>query len=97
VLKLPYHESDHVLNIAYNILAGRMRLEDSSSAGTTSFLNGLEAERIPDPTTAGTSRGASGWILALQMHQSQAASSGRIRPNFSGVCDVDVSPAQAMM
>ena len=25
---LPYHESDHVLNIAYNILAGGVRLED---------------------------------------------------------------------
>jgi len=25
---LPYHESDHVLNIAYNIMAGNTRLED---------------------------------------------------------------------
>jgi hypothetical protein len=25
---LPYHESDHVLNIAYNIIAGGTRLED---------------------------------------------------------------------
>lgn len=25
---LPYHESDHVLNIAYNVLAGHTRLED---------------------------------------------------------------------
>jgi hypothetical protein len=25
---LPYHESDHVLNLAYNILAGGTRLED---------------------------------------------------------------------
>ena len=24
----PYHESDHVLNLAYNILAGGTRLED---------------------------------------------------------------------
>ena len=25
---LPYHESDHVLNVAYNIVAGGQRLED---------------------------------------------------------------------
>ncbi len=25
---LPYHESDHVLNIAYNLLCGGARLED---------------------------------------------------------------------
>ena len=25
---LPYHESDHVLNIAYNVLVGGQRLED---------------------------------------------------------------------
>lgn len=25
-IHVPYHESDHVLNIAYNILAGGMRL-----------------------------------------------------------------------
>ena len=51
---LPYHESDHVLNIAYNILAGGMRLEDiEQRRRDASFLNGLDAQRIPDPTTAG--------------------------------------------
>ena len=51
---LPYHESDHVLNIAYNILAGGERLEDIEYRRQDEvFLNGLEAERIPDPTTAG--------------------------------------------
>jgi hypothetical protein len=51
---LPYHESDHVLNIAYNILAGAERLEDIElRRQDEAFLNGLGAERIPDPTTAG--------------------------------------------
>ena len=51
---LPYHESDHVLNIAYNILAGGQRLEDIElRRQDENFLNGLGAERIPDPTTAG--------------------------------------------
>ena len=51
---LPYHESDHVLNIAYNILAGGERLEDIElRRQDENFLNGLGAERIPDPTTAG--------------------------------------------
>lgn len=51
---LPYHESDHVLNMAYNILAGGQRLEDIElRRQDESFLNGLGAQRIPDPTTAG--------------------------------------------
>ena len=51
---LPYHESDHVLNIAYNILAGGQRLDDLElRRQDESYLNGLAAQRIPDPTTAG--------------------------------------------
>ena len=51
---LPYHESDHVLNIAYNILAGGVRMEDiEQRRQDENFLNGLDAQRIPDPTTAG--------------------------------------------
>ena len=66
---LPYHESDHVLNITYNILAGGMRLEDIELRRQDEvFLNGLGAERIPDPTTAGdfTRRFSPADILALQ-------------------------------
>src|ERR1700704_1671743 len=51
---LPYHESDHVLNVAYNIMAGGVRLEDMELRRQDEcFLNGLGAQRIPDPTTAG--------------------------------------------
>jgi hypothetical protein len=51
---LPYHESDHVLNIAYNLLTGGQRLEDIElRRQDESYLNGLGAVRIPDPTTAG--------------------------------------------
>lgn len=56
LLKLyaPYHESDHVFNIAYNVLLGGVRLEDIDLRRNDEiFLNALEAERIPDPTTAG--------------------------------------------
>ena len=66
---LPYHESDHVLNIAYNIVAGGERLEDIELRRQDEvFLNGLGAERIPDPTTAGdfTRRFSPGDITALQ-------------------------------
>ena len=53
-IHLPYHESDHVLNVAYNILSGGERLEDIElRRQDESFLNGLGAQRIPDPTTAG--------------------------------------------
>ena len=56
VLKVhkPYHESDHILNIALNILAGGTCLEDLElRRQDQSYMNGLGAERIPDPTTAG--------------------------------------------
>ena len=51
---LPYHESDHVLNLAYNVLAGGQRLEDIElRRNDEAFMDGLGAQRIPDPTTAG--------------------------------------------
>lgn len=51
---LPYHESDHVLNIAYNILAGGTCLEDLELRRNDEvYLNALGAISIPDPTTAG--------------------------------------------
>jgi hypothetical protein len=51
---LPYHESDHVLNLAYNALLGGSRLEDIELRRNDEvFLNALGAGRIPDPTTAG--------------------------------------------
>jgi hypothetical protein len=51
---LPYHESDHVLNLAYNALLGGVRLEDIElRRNDEAFLDGLGAQRIPDPTTSG--------------------------------------------
>ena len=51
---LPYHESDHVLNIAYNILVGGTCLEDLElRRNDVHYLDALGAQRIPDPTTAG--------------------------------------------
>ena len=56
LLKLhkPYHESDHVLNIAYNLLAGGDCLQDLELLRNDEvYLDALGAQRIPDPTTAG--------------------------------------------
>ncbi len=66
---LPYHESDHVLNFAYNIMAGGVRIQDMElRRQDENFLNGLGAQRIPDPTTAGdfTRRFAVEDLLTLQ-------------------------------
>jgi hypothetical protein len=50
----PYHESDHVLNIAYNALCGGTCLEDlERRRHDEAYLDALGADRIPDPTTAG--------------------------------------------
>jgi len=51
---LPYSESDHVLNIAYNLLAGGTCLEHLELRRNDEiWLDALGAQRIPDPTTAG--------------------------------------------
>jgi hypothetical protein len=53
-IHLPYHESDHVLNIAYNALCGGTCLQDLELRRQDEvFLDALGARRIPDPTTAG--------------------------------------------
>src|SRR5207249_5460016 len=50
----PYHESDHVLNLAYNILCGGKTLEDLEQRRQDEvYLDALGARVIPDPTTAG--------------------------------------------
>ena len=50
----PYHESDHVLNLAYNILCGGRTLEDLEQRRQDEvYLDALGARVIPDPTTAG--------------------------------------------
>jgi hypothetical protein len=51
---LPYHESDHVLNFAYNALCNGTCLDDIELRRNDAvFLDALGANRIPDPTTAG--------------------------------------------
>jgi hypothetical protein len=51
---LPYHESDHVLNIAYNVLCDGDCLQDLERLrNDEAYLDALGASRIPDPTTAG--------------------------------------------
>jgi hypothetical protein len=53
-IHLPYHESDHVLNMAYNLLAGGSCLEHLELLrNDEAYLDVLGARRIPDPTTAG--------------------------------------------
>jgi hypothetical protein len=53
-INLPYHDSDHILNIAYNLLAGGTCLEHLEFLRQDeAYLDALGARRIPDPTTAG--------------------------------------------
>jgi hypothetical protein len=53
-IHLPYHESDHVLNLAYNALLGGGCLDDiERRRNDEAFLDCLGAQRIPDPTTSG--------------------------------------------
>ncbi len=51
---LPYFESDHILNLTYNILAGGTTLADIDLLrNDDTWLDALGVPRIPDPTTAG--------------------------------------------
>jgi hypothetical protein len=51
---MPYHESDHVLNMAYNVLAGGRTLQHIERLRhDVAYMNALGAKLIPDPTTAG--------------------------------------------
>ena len=53
-LKLPYFESDHLLNIVYNFLCGGRALEHIEyRRQDPTHLNMLGTHSIPDPTTAG--------------------------------------------
>jgi hypothetical protein len=53
-IHLPYHDSDHVLSIAYNLLAGGTCLEHLELLRSDeAYLDALGARRVPDPTTAG--------------------------------------------
>lgn len=64
----PYYESDHVLNMAYNVLTGGTSIDDIERLrNDETYMNGIGAERIPDPTTAGdfTRRFNEDSILAL--------------------------------
>src|ERR1051326_3586132 len=50
-LPLPFHESDHVLNFAYNALCDGTCLQDIELRRNEEvFLDALCARRIPDPT-----------------------------------------------
>lgn len=73
IMLLRYHflywESDHIFNIAYNVLTGGTCLEDIERLrNDETYMNGLGAARIPDPTTAGDflRRFDEDWIFALQ-------------------------------
>src|SRR5438128_899794 len=53
-IHLPFHESDHVLNFAYNALCDGTCLQDMElRRNDEAFLDALGARRTPDPTTAG--------------------------------------------
>lgn len=53
-MHVPYHESDHVLNLALNALCDATCLQDLELRRNDEvFLDAVGADSIPDPTTAG--------------------------------------------
>jgi len=53
-MHVPYHESDHVLNIAYNVLVGGTRLEDIElRRQDESYMDAVGAPEDPRPDDSG--------------------------------------------
>jgi Transposase DDE domain group 1 len=51
---VPYFESDHILNLSYNLLVGGKAINDLELLrNNETYLDVLGAQRIPAPTTAG--------------------------------------------
>jgi hypothetical protein len=98
---LPYHESDHVLNIAYNVLCGGTRLEDIERLRhSTAYMNALGADLIPDPTTAGDfcRRFSEGDVIRLMEAINSVRAKlwqGRARDLLGGVTYIDTDGTQA--
>lgn len=83
----PYFESDHVLNIAYNILCGGKTLDDIElRRGDRVFLDALGTPALPDPTTAGDFcrrfDEASVWALQAAVNRARLKVWSRQDPSF---------------
>lgn len=71
---LPYFESDHILSLCYNYLTGGKTLEDLKRLRENEvYLDALDLERVPAPSTAGDflRRFDEAAILALQQALNQ--------------------------
>lgn len=92
----PYHESDHVLNLAYNALASGTCLDHLELLrNDENYLDALGAQRIPDPTTAGDfcrrfSEGSIRTLLSIMNATSQKAWAQQTDPAFFELALVDM-------
>jgi len=69
-LYAPYDETDHILNIAMNLLAGGTCLEHLEHRRTDeAYLNLLGSQRLPDPTPAGDFCRRFDWFSILMVMQ----------------------------
>ena len=78
-IHLPYHESDHVLNLRLQPLCDGTCLQDLELRRNDEvFLDALGARRIPDPTTAGDfcRRFSQSSIQTLHRHHQRHPSAG---------------------
>src|SRR5262249_42462038 len=94
-IHLPYHESDHVLNFAYNALCeGTCKEDIELRRNDAAFLDALGARRIPDPTTAGDfcRRFDEGDIRSLQgaFHETRHQAWARQSDTFFAQAIIDV-------
>lgn len=91
----PYHESDHVLSLIYNVASGGTRLQDlESRRQSLPFLDAVGAPKIPAPSTAGdfVRRFESDDVIALMegIHDSRRKVWALQPSRFFERADVDV-------
>ena len=78
-LHLTYHESDHVLNFAYNALCNGVCLQDIElRRNDENHLNALGAQCIPNPTTAGDFCRSTAGTICRESASSSASTPCRI-------------------
>ena len=93
---LPYFESNHVLNMAFNVLCGGTRLQDLGSLrNNAAYMDALGAETIPSPTAAGDFTRRYGEADVIELMESINAVRpqlwrGRARDLLAPVAYVDV-------
>jgi len=98
---LPYRESDHVLNLIYNVMSGGSCLQDvEERRRDPGYLDAVGARKVPAPSTEGDFLrrfdGASIWDLQQAFDEARLKVWGERGEKFHGQATIDVDGSMAV-